>query len=381
MTWKNASTETLKGTSILQKPVSTIIGESGSMMWLKTLVLKVAPLNTHVVIIGPSGSGKNLVADEIQHRSLRSGDPYIKIGCIGVPEHFLYRDIFGAEINEVEQTASDTKGKLELANNGTFLLDEIGELPQKIQARLVNALEGENSNQCTVGKSRNSNFRIIATSRLDIPSLVEENKFREDLYFRLSRIVIHIPPLRQRLEDLPLLVDFFLPRVNQKLGTAIMAVSNDAMGLLYSYQWPGNVRELGTILERAALFEDSKILQEGQIEKALHASVPRWHRGLDFIDERNPISTDRIHLRQTLQAVEKRLIERALLKTRGVQTQAAKLLGLTAKNLWKKMQKYEIRSSKLVDFPPTKSRMPVETGSWRSTTFQAEIEPDANTSR
>jgi DNA-binding NtrC family response regulator len=148
-----------------------------------------------------------------------------------------------------------------------------------------------------------------------------------------------------------------------------MAVSNDAMGLLYSYQWPGNVRELRTILERAALFGDSKILQEEQIAEAFHASVPRWHLGLDFIDERNQLGTDRIHLRETLQAVEKRLIERALLKTKGVQTQAAKLLGLTAKNLWKKMQKYEIGSSKLVDFPPTKARMPVETGSWRSTTF------------
>jgi two-component system response regulator AtoC len=351
------------------------------MKWLKTLVLKVAPLDSHVVIIGPSGSGKNLVADEIQKRSLRSRDPYIKIGCIGVPENVLYREIFGAEINEVEQTASDTEGKLELANNGTLLLDEIGELLQNIQARLVNALEGENSNQCTVGKSRNSYFRIIATSRLDIPSLVEEDKFREDLYFRLSRIVIHIPPLRQRLQDLPLLVDFFLPKVNQKLGTAIMAVSNDAMGVLYSYQWPGNVRELRTILERAALFGDSKILQEEQIEKAFHASVPRWNLGLDFIDERNAISTDRIHLRETLEAVEKRLIERALLKTNGVQTQAAKLLGLTAKNLWKKMQKYEIRSAKLVNFPPTAARMPVETRSCRSTTFQAEIEPDANTSQ
>jgi two-component system response regulator AtoC len=321
------------------------------------------------VIIGPSGSGKNLVADEMQQRSLRSRDPYIRIGCIGVPEDVLYRDIFVAEINEFKQTASDTKGKLELANNGTLLLDEIGELTQNIQASLVNALEGENSNQCTVGKSRNSNLRIIATSRLDVPSLVEENKFREDLYFRLSRIVIHIPPLQQRLEDLPLLVDFFLSRVNQKLGTAITAVSNDAMGLLYSYQWPGNVRELHTILERAALLGDSKILQEEQIAEAFHASVPRWHLGLDFIDERNQLSTDRIHLRKTLQAVEKRLIERALLKTKGVQTQAAKLLGLTAKNLWKKMQKYEIRSSKLVDFPLTKARIPDE------------IEPDANPSQ
>jgi two-component system response regulator AtoC len=369
-----------KETTIYQQPISAIMGESEPMRWLKALILRVAPLDSHVVIIGPSGSGKNLVADEIQKRSLRVGGPYIKIGCTGVPENLLYRDIFGDEKNEVKQNMGDTQGKLGLANNGTVLLDEIGELPPNIQGRLVTALEGEDSNHSTVGESGMPNVRVIATSKLDIASLVEDNKFREDLYFRPNFISIRVPPLRQRLEDLPLLVESFLPRLNQKLGKAIMGVSNDAMGLLYSYQWPGNVRELGIILERAALLEDSNILQEQQIQEAFHASVSQKHFGLVLLDERDPTNTGGIHLKETLQAVEKRLIERALLKGNGVQTQAAKLLGLTPKNLWKKMQKYEISSSKLVPFPSTKSRMLVETGSRRST-FQPEIEPDANTSQ
>lgn len=367
-------------TPMQQQPVSTIIGDSEPMRWLKSLILRVAPLDSHVVIIGPSGSGKNLVADEIQRLSLRCKGPYIKIKCPGVPENLLYSDIFGDEKNEFKKDIVNTQGKLGLANNGTVLLDEIGELPQNIQARLVTALEREDGDHCAVGEPRISNFRIIVTSREDIPALVEDNKFREDLYFRLNFVSIHVPPLRQRLEDLPLLVESFLPRLNQKLGTAIIGVSNAAMDLLYSYHWPGNVRELGTILERAALFEDSNILKAQQFHKAFQAPVSQKVLEPVLPDERDTINKDGINLRETLQAVEKRLIETALLKTNGIQTQAAKLLGLTAKNLWKKMQKYEIRSSKLVSFPSQKSSTHVEAGSTKSN-FQADIEPYVNTSQ
>lgn len=360
--------------------ISAIIGNSEPMRWLRALILRVAPLDSHVVIIGPSGSGKNLVADEIQQRSSRVGGPYVKIGCTGVPENILYTDIFGDEKKEARQNIADTSGKLQLANKGTLLLDEIGELPPNIQGRLVTALEENDSNHCTLGELGTPKVRIIATSKLDMPSLVDGNKFREDLYFRLNLISIHVPPLRQRLEDLPLLVESFLPRLNQKLGTAIIGVANDAMGLLYSYQWPGNVRELGVILERAALFENSTILQEQQIQRAFHGSVSEKHLGFVLLDERDPINTDGIHLRETLEAIEKRLIERALLKTNCVQTQAAKLLGLTPKNLWKKMQKYAISASKLVLFPSTKTSLLVETG-FQSSTFQPEVELSANTSR
>jgi two-component system response regulator AtoC len=365
---------------IYHQPPSAIIGESEPMRWLKGLISRVSPLDNHLLIIGPSGSGKNLVADEIQERSSCVRGPYIKIGCTGVPENLLYRDIFGNEKEEVGQNIGDTPGKIQLANHGTLLLDEIGELPLNIQGRLVTALEGIDSNHRTVGELGRPDVRVIATSKLDIPSLVEDNKFREDLYFRLNLISVHVPPLRQRLEDLPLLIESFLPRLNQKLGTTITGVSTAAIGLLCSYHWPGNVRELGVMLERAALFEVSNVLQEEQIQKAFQGSFSQKHLGSVLLDESDPVNTDGIDLRETLEAIEKRLIEKALLRTKGIQTQAAKLLGLTPKNLWKKMQKHRINASKLVLFPSSKSNLHVETGSL-SSTIQSEIEPSAKISQ
>ncbi len=350
-----------KETPFYQKPASKILGESEPMRWMRSLVLKVASLDSHVVIIGPNGSGKNLVADEIQRLSLRSRDPYIKISCLGVPENLIYRDLFGDERTEVRQGLDSIQGKLGLANNGTVLLDDISELPQNIQSRLVTSLERENSNLCAVDEPGMSNLRIIVTSREDLYSLVENNKFREDLYFRLNFISIYVPSLQERLEDIPLLIESFLPELNQKLGTDIIGVSKDAVGLLYSYNWPGNVRELRTILERAALFGDGNMIEEQQFQKALKTDISKNLFGPVMPELRGSITADGINLRKTLREVEKKLIERALLKTNGVQTQAAKILGLTAKNLWKKMQNYEISSSKLVSFPSNEPKSRIKT--------------------
>ena len=333
------------------KPTSKILGESEPMLWMKSLLQRVAPLDSHVMIIGQSGSGKNLVADEIQRLSLRCRDSYMKISCLGVPENLLYQDLFGDEKDELKIGLDNIQGKLGLANNGTILLDDISELPENIQARLVTALEREDGNLYGVDKPGTSNFRILVTSKEDIYSLVEKNKFREDLYFRLNFISIYVPPLRDRLEDVPLLIESFLPGVNEKLGTNIVGVSREAMGLLYSYTWPGNVRELKNVLERAALFEDGEILQEQQIQKAFQAPASQNLHSSVMPELRESINREGINLKETLQVVEKKLIEKALLKTDGVQTEAARILGLKAKNLWKKMQKYEISSSKLVSFP------------------------------
>ena len=319
-----------------ESPSKMIVGQSECMKRLKAVVERVARLETNVLITGESGTGKEIVADTIHALSPRAKGPFIKINCAALPETLLESELFGHEKGAFTGASAGKKGKFELAEHGTILLDEIGDMPLHLQPKLLRAVEQKQVERIGGSKPITYDVKIIAATNQDLAGLIQEKKFREDLYYRLNVAMIHIPPLRERKEDLPLLVDHFVRRINLKTGTDIATVSSDAMEALFRHDWPGNVRQLRNILERASIFCKSNVMTTRDIELALQ-------RGPIQIPDSEPSPS--LSLRAQLQEMEKSLILNALQRANGVQIEAAKLLGISPKNLWNKIQKHHIDPS------------------------------------
>ncbi len=319
-----------------ESPSKMIVGQSECMKRLKAVVERVARLETNVLITGESGTGKEIVADTIHALSPRAKGPFIKINCAALPETLLESELFGHEKGAFTGASAGKKGKFELAEHGTILLDEIGDMPLHLQPKLLRAVEQKQVERIGGSKPITYDVKIIAATNQDLAGLIQEKKFREDLYYRLNVATIHIPPLRERKEDLPLLVDHFVRGINLKTGTDIATVSSDAMEALFRHDWPGNVRQLRNILERASIFCKSNVMTTRDIELALQ-------RGPIQLPDSEPSPT--LSLREQLQEMEKSLILNALQRANGVQIEAAKLLGISPKNLWNKIQKHHIDPS------------------------------------
>lgn len=320
-----------------------IIGESECIRRLRALVERIAPLETTVLITGESGTGKELVADVIHSLSRRKEGPFVKINCAAIPETLLESELFGHEKGAFTGAVTQKTGKFELAQQGTILLDEIGDMPLSLQVKLLRVVEQKQIDRIGGRKSVTVDVRIIASTNQDLPGLIKEKKFREDLYYRLNVAAVPLPPLRERKDDLPFLVEHFLHQVNVRLGTAVSGISREAMDILFSHDWPGNVRELANLLERAVIFSAGSILTSEELRMALQntAHPPYPHPSEDIVS-----------LGEIMQGIEKNMILNALRTSRGVQTEAARALGLTPKNLWKKMKKYEIHKILKVNDEP-----------------------------
>jgi two-component system response regulator AtoC len=310
-----------------------LIGESESIKAVTALVERVARLESNVLITGDSGTGKELVADMIHARSKRAGGPFIKINCAAIPETLLESELFGHERGAFTGAHSQKPGKFELAQNGTILLDEVGDMPFSIQAKLLRVVEQKQVERLGGRKPVSLDARIIASTNQDLPELIGSKAFRQDLYYRLNVASVHLPPLRERKEDVPLLVRHFLQEINLRMGVDLSGISRDAMEVLLAYDWPGNVRELSNILERAAILSIGSTLNLVEVRSAFQRTPMK----ISVAGEDKAIS-----LRQTLEDVERRLIVDAVQKSGGVQSEAAKALGLSPKNLWKKIQKHAI---------------------------------------
>ncbi len=325
--------QTLRRKLVSREASKKIIGQSEAMQTVKALIERIAPLESTVLITGGSGTGKELIADVIHSHSKRANGPFIKINCAAIPEGLLESEIFGFEKGAFTGAYTERPGKFELAHKGTILLDEVGDMPLTIQAKLLRVVEHKEVERLGGVKPRMVDTRIIASTNQSLPSLISANKFREELFYRLNVAPIHLPPLRERKEDLPLLVQHFLQEINSKLGTNLYGVSRVAMQLLFSYPWPGNVRELANVLERAAIHCTGAIITEAEI----------WISPKSLPSESLSNMKDKVvSLSETLQEVERNLIISFLRKSGGIQTEAAKLLGLSPKNLWKKIQKHSI---------------------------------------
>ena len=248
-----------------KKTASPIMSESESPTMRETLgmVARVAPSRTTVLIRGESGTGKELVARALHQQSDRVDGPFIAVSCAALSETLLESELFGHDKNAFTGAVAEKKGRFELAHGGTLFLDEIGDIPAPVQIKLLRVLQQREFERVGGTKTIKIDVRLVAATNADLEQLMKDNKFREDLYYRLQVIQIMMPPLRERTEDIPLLVEHFLHRFNQENGRNVARVTPDAMGALESYYWPGNVRELENVIERCVVMSSPEATSIG----------------------------------------------------------------------------------------------------------------------
>ena len=310
-----------------------ILAKSAEMQGIFRTISKVADYKTTVLITGESGVGKELVARAIHQRSGRAGKPFVPVNCGAIPENLLESELFGHKRGAFTDAVHDRRGLFEEADGGVLFLDEIGELPLGLQVKLLRVLEDEKIRRLGESKDLQVDVRIVAATHRDLAAETKAGRFREDLFYRLNVLPIWVPPLRDRREDIPLLVDHFVVRNNVRLGTDIRGLDGEARRLLYEYSWPGNVRELENTVERAM------VLAEG--DQITAADLPERVR-----EARDPVklqlSSGELSVKKTTRYIEEVLIRRALQKTKGNRTRAAELLEISHRALLYKIKDYGI---------------------------------------
>ena len=305
-----------------------IIGQSKVIREVFGQIMKVAPTDATVLISGESGTGKELVAAGIYKQSARRGKPFVKLNCVAIPEGLLESELFGHEKGAFTGAIAQKKGKFELADGGTIFLDEIGDMPLATQAKLLRVLQERTFERVGGTSPLQVDVRFIVATNKNLPEMVKAGTFREDLFYRINVFALHLPPLRERREDIPVLVEHFL-------GSAEKAaqVSTQTMQLLLGYPWPGNVRELQNVIERTA------VIAEGTIEPAHLPSYFRNEMKVLWNKEGPENSTS---LDDRLGEIEKGMIIEAMTRAGGIQVHAAELLGINQRSLWHRIKKHNI---------------------------------------
>ncbi len=312
-----------------------VIAESPGMRDVVNFVRRVAVSEaTTILLEGENGTGKDLIAKTLHYQSLRQAEPFIAINCAAIPETLLESELFGYEKGAFTDARSQKRGIFELADRGTLFLDEIGEIPLMLQAKLLRVLEDQNFRRLGGLKDIQLDLRMIAATNKNLREAVREGAFRQDLYFRLNVIQILIPPLRERTEDILPLTRFFLEHYNRKFRRSIEGVTEGAAKLLLAHDWPGNVRELRNAIERAMILEESALIAPA----SLPIAISRPEAG-----SAPPPAVDIPSEGLSLEENERSLLARALEKTNGNQTQAARLLRITRDTLRYKMKKFQLR--------------------------------------
>jgi len=310
--------------------VSSIVGKSVAMERVFDQVAKVANHKTTILITGESGTGKELVARAIHHHGLRRERAFVAVNCSAIPEALLESELFGHVRGAFTSASSHKRGLFEEADGGTLLLDEIADLPATLQVKLLRAIQEEEIRRVGDTKTLKVDVRLLAATSKDLAAEVAAGRFRGELYYRLNVMNIHIPPLRERPEDIPPLLEHFLGQFARKLGKNVSGFSTEALAYLLGYPWPGNVRELENRVERAVLLAEG-----GQVTLAelVVAPPPAARRPPDFLP-------DTLSIPENKAALERHLIRRALEQAGGNKTQAAKLLELSYRALLMKVQEY-----------------------------------------
>ena len=325
-----------------------LVGHSLSMRQIFEIVAKVADSPSTVLITGESGTGKELIARELHRGSPRRDKPLIKVNCAAIPKDLVESELFGYERGAFTGAVGSKPGRFELADGGTLFLDEIGEIPVEMQVKLLRALQESEFERVGGIKTLHVDVRLIAATNRDLKALIADGRFREDLFYRLAVVPVSLPPLRDRREDIPLLVHHFIGKYNQRLGKRVERVDDEAMQMLLGYSWPGNIRELENLMERSVLFADGSIILGSSLPDALRersavAAVPIAAVGpLGAIAAPSGASMKEI-VRQAQAELEKELISRALEETGGNVTRAAKRLQISRKSLQVKMKELGLR--------------------------------------
>jgi two-component system NtrC family response regulator len=306
--------------------VEGILGESGRMQEVLSLVRRVAPSDATVLIRGESGTGKELIAKAIHYASRRAAGPLVRVNCAALPETLLESELFGHEKGAFTGATALRRGRFELAHGGSLFLDEIGDVPPHLQVKLLRVLQEREIERVGASRPIPVDVRLLAATHRDLEALVREGRFRDDLYYRINVVTLAVPPLRERREDIPLLLDHFVQKFARANGKTVRGLTREARDLLLRYDYPGNVRELENLVERAVVLTRDDVigaadlplsLTEGEAAPAEEATLPAAVEGL-----------------------ERRLIRDALARARGVQTRAAELLGISERVLRYKLRKY-----------------------------------------
>ncbi len=320
-----------------------MIGKNPSMLSVYQLIEKVAPAPSSVLITGESGTGKELVARAIHNLSSRREAPFISVNCAALTATLLESELFGHEKGAFTDAISMRKGRFELANGGTLFLDEIGEMPAALQAKLLRVLQERTLERVGGNTTLTIDVRILTATNRELKDEVDKNNFREDLYYRLNVIHIHLPPLRERVDDIPALVTHFLQKNAGRLGKEQIAISPDALRLLVSLPWEGNIRELENTIERAAILcTNDKIEAEDVQPDSSDLKTQEWSSGLDLAQ----FVPDGLSLSEVLNGIEEKLVRQALENADNVQARAAEQLGITKSLLQYKMKKYKLQRKK-----------------------------------
>ncbi|HET9597935.1 MAG TPA: sigma-54 dependent transcriptional regulator [Anaeromyxobacteraceae bacterium] len=331
-----------------------LVGQSGSMRQIYEIVAKVADSPSTVLITGESGTGKELIARELHRRSSRREKPLIKVNCAAIPKDLVESELFGYEKGAFTGAVGSKPGRFELADGGTLFLDEIGEIPVEMQVKLLRALQESEFERVGGIKTLRVDVRLIAATNRDLEELIREGRFREDLYYRLAVVPIALPPLRDRREDIPLLVQHFIAKYDQRLGKKVERVDDEAMAMLLAYAWPGNIRELENLMERSVLFADGPIIHGASLPDALRERAPGPAVPIAAVGPLGAIAAPsgasmKEIVRQAQAELEKELIGRALEETGGNVTRAAKRLQISRKSLQVKMKELGLRGGDDVD--------------------------------
>src|ERR1700691_3884038 len=311
----------------------SILAKSPQMGEIFRTISKIAEFKTTVLISGESGVGKELVARAIHSRSSRKAGPFVALNCGAIPENLLESELFGHKRGAFTDATTDRRGLFEEADGGTLFLDEIGELPLNLQVKLLRVVQEGSIRRLGDTKDVEVDVRLIAATHRDLSADVKAGRFREDLFYRINVLLIHIPPLRSRREDVSLLIDHFVTRNNVRLGTAIRGLAPEARKLLLEYSWPGNVRELENTIERAMVLAETDVLVTGDLPE-------RIRDALDPVQIQ--LASGELSVKKTTAAIEQILIRRALQKTKGNRTRAAELLEISHRALLYKIKDYLI---------------------------------------
>lgn len=317
---------------------STIIGLSPQMEQVKELVRNVAGSDVTVLICGESGTGKELIAREIHRQSSRNSGPFIALNCAAIPETLLESELFGHEKGAFTGAVGRRAGKFELARGGTLLLDEIGDMPLSTQAKILRVLQEREFQRLGGAENVQTDIRILAATNKDLSSLVHEERFREDLYFRLNVVPVVIPPLRERKEDIKMLAMHFLNKYGHQFNKEVNDVSTNAERTLTEHDWPGNVRELENVIQRSVLLCKGAIVEQIQIQIHPSSHAKQETVALEKVNDPNLSMHERTAA--ATEQIERKAILDALESTRWKRTAAAEKLGITRRHLLRKMKKY-----------------------------------------
>jgi two-component system response regulator PilR (NtrC family) len=312
--------------------ISQIIGRAPAMEQVFEMIRKVAPTRSNVLITGESGTGKELVARAVHSLASNSGNRFVAINCSAIPETLLESELFGHRKGSFTSAVADKKGLFECAKGGTLFLDEIGHMPMSCQVKLLRAVEQRQVIPVGSTEPVDIDLRLIAATNKDLANEITAGRFREDLYYRLNVVGVHLPPLRERKEDIPLLIEHFIRKYNAEMGKHCTGVTDEVMRLLMNYEWKGNIREMQNVIERAIIFAEEDVIRISDI-------------GL-IGSQAAPLGQENECLQAAVRVYEKEHITRVLNRHDGNKVEAAKALDVGLSSLYRKIDEMEINSAK-----------------------------------